>query len=244
MSDGRSIPRHLAVIMDGNGRWAQQRGQARTAGHRAGVKATRAIVENSARAGIEVLTLFAFSSENWQRPASEVSLLMDLFMRALGREVGDLNKNNVRVRFIGDHAPFSDALQREMRKAEATTRANDGLQLFIAVGYGGRADIARAARRLAEQVARGERAADSIGEAALGGELMLVGQPAPDLFIRTGGEQRISNFLLWDLAYSELYFSDTLWPDYGVDDLNAALDWYAGRQRRYGRVLDATAGAA
>lgn len=230
--------------MDGNGRWAQQRGQARTAGHRAGVKATRAVVENSARAGVDVLTLFAFSSENWQRPAGEVSMLMDLFMRALGREVSDLDRNNVRIRFIGDHARFADALQREMRKAEITTQANDGLQLFIAVGYGGRADIARAARRLAHQVAAGSRAADSIDEDAVASELMLAGQPAPDLFIRTGGEQRISNFLLWDLAYSELYFCDTLWPDFDKDDLDAALAWYAGRQRRYGRVPGTAAGAA
>lgn len=233
-----TVPTHVAVIMDGNGRWAQQRGQPRGAGHRAGVKATREIVENCARAEIKYLTLFAFSSENWQRPASEVSLLMDLFMRALGKEVADLDNNNVRMRFVGDHAPFSEALQREMRKAELTTADNDGLQLYIAVGYGGQADITQAARGLAQRVAAGELAPDAIDEATIASNLLMAGVPAPDLFIRTGGEQRISNFLLWDLAYSELYFCDALWPDFDKAGLDAALDWYASRQRRFGRVMD------
>ncbi|MBR9813627.1 di-trans,poly-cis-decaprenylcistransferase [bacterium] len=238
MTADSAIPRHVAVIMDGNGRWAQQRGQPRGAGHRAGVKATREIVENCARAGVGYLTLFAFSSENWQRPASEVGLLMDLFMRALGKEVADLDKNKVRVRFVGDHTAFSDALQREMRKAEVTTASNDGLQLYIAVGYGGHADITQAVRALAEQVEAGALKASHIDEAAIAGRLLMAGVPPPDLFIRTGGEQRISNFLLWDLAYSELYFCDTLWPDFDKVGLDAALRWYAGRQRRFGRVLD------
>lgn len=236
--DSSTVPSHVAVIMDGNGRWAQQRGQPRGAGHRAGVKATREIVENCARAEVKYLTLFAFSSENWQRPAGEVSLLMDLFMRALGKEVADLNKNNVRVRFVGDHAPFSDALQREMRKAEATTAGNDGLQLYIAVGYGGQADIAQAARQLAMQVAAGELAPEAVDETAIATKLLMAGVPAPDLFIRTGGEQRISNFLLWGLAYTELYFCDALWPDFDKAGLDAALQWYASRQRRFGRVLE------
>ena len=238
MADGDAIPQHVAVVMDGNGRWAEQRGQPRGAGHRAGVKATRAVVENCARAGVKHLTVFAFSSENWQRPASEVSMLMDLFMRALGKEVDDLDKNNVRVRFVGDLTSFSDSLRQAMLKAEQTTKSNDGLQLYIAVGYGGRADIAQAARELAQQVVDGKRDVASIDEAALGGELLLAKVPPPDLFIRTGGEQRISNFLLWDLAYSELYFCDTLWPDFDQPGLAAALDWFAGRQRRFGRVLD------
>jgi undecaprenyl diphosphate synthase len=236
-----AVPRHLAVIMDGNGRWAQRRLLPRGAGHRAGVKATRALVEAAARAGIGVLTVFAFSSENWNRPESEVSLLMDLFLRSLDREIAELHENEIRVRFIGERPVFPAALREGMLRAETLTAANTRLTCNVAVGYGGRWDLVNAARRLAARVEAGTLEAGRIGEAELAGELSLADVPEPDLLIRTGGEQRISNFLLWQLAYTELYFCDTLWPDFDDQALQQALDWYAGRERRFGRVPDAAA---
>lgn len=229
-------PQHIAIIMDGNGRWAQQRGSARSKGHRAGVKTTRAIVEAAAEQGVEYLTLFAFSSENWQRPKSEVSLLMELFWAALQREVADLHKNQVRLRFIGDLTQFEARLKAEINKAEELTADNNGLQLFIAVGYGGRADIVNAAKQLAQQVSNGQLAIQDIGETNFAQALSLTGIPDPDLFIRTGGEYRMSNFLLWQLAYAELYFSDCLWPDFSAAELAKAIQWYGERQRRFGRT--------
>lgn len=231
-----SLPRHIAVIMDGNGRWARQRQLPRIAGHRAGARSAREIVERAGRSGIEVLTLFAFSSENWQRPEAEVSGLMDLFMRTIRKELPDLNRNRVRVSFIGERQAFGSTLQADMAHAESVTKDNDGLHLLIAVGFGGRWDIAMAARRLAERVASGEITPESIDAETLGEATSLDSIPDPDLLIRTGGEQRISNFLLWHMAYTELYFTGVLWPDFGEQEFAQALDWYADRDRRFGRV--------
>ena len=225
-------PKHVAVIMDGNGRWAKQRLQPRAMGHRAGVKAARKIVRAAHRAGVDVLTLFAFSQENWRRPQEEVSLLMQLFIKTLSREINSLHKNGVRIRFIGDHRDFAPELREEMARAEQLTLSNAGLNLVVAVGYGGQWDIAQAAQRLT-QLGR------PITAEGIEDQLDTAGLPAPDLLIRTGGERRISNFLLWQLAYTELHFTDTLWPDFGEAEFNAALAWFAGRQRRFGRVPEA-----
>jgi undecaprenyl diphosphate synthase len=237
-----AVPRHVAVIMDGNGRWAERRALPRAAGHRAGAKAVRVTIEECVRRGVGALTLFAFSSENWQRPATEVGLLMQLFFESLEREVGELDANGVRIRFIGDRARLAPALAERMASAEARTAARGRLDLAIAVGYGGRWDIAQAARRLAAECAAGDRSADSIDESAIAAGLANAGRPEPDLFIRTGGERRISNFLLWDLAYTELWFTDTLWPDFDAACFASALADFGGRDRRFGRVAgEATA---
>ncbi|HEX4894994.1 MAG TPA: polyprenyl diphosphate synthase [Solimonas sp.] len=226
------LPRHVAVIMDGNGRWAKRRGQPRPMGHRAGVKAVRKTVRAAAKAGVEVLTLFAFSQENWKRPELEVKLLMQLFISTLAREVNALHKNGIRVRFIGEHGDFVPELRAEMRRAEKLTAANTGLTVVIAVGYGGQQDIVQAAQHLAA-------AGKPITAEALEARLSTHGLPLPDLLIRTGGERRISNFLLWQLAYAELYFCDTLWPEFDDAAFAAALHWYARRERRFGRVPEA-----
>ena len=239
--DSSRVPRHIAVIMDGNGRWAGQRHLPRVAGHRAGVAAVEAIVRLCGQRGIEVLTLFAFSSENWRRPAEEVGLLMGLFVSALESHVKRLHESNVRLRVIGDHSAFSDKLRKLIEAAEELTAANSGLHLNIAANYGGRWDVARAARHLAAEVAAGELDASEITPERLQSHLCLAHLPEPDLFIRTGGEQRVSNFLLWQLAYTELYFSDVLWPDFDADHFDAALRSYASRQRRFGRTGDQVA---
>ncbi len=231
-----SVPRHVAVIMDGNGRWAAERTLPRAAGHRAGVRAVRTTIEECVRLGVPTLTLFAFSSENWQRPAGEVSLLMQLFLESLDREVAELDSNGVRIRFIGDRVRLAPALVLRMAAAEERTAANVRLDLAVAVAYGGRWDIAQAARWLAGEVAAGRRRAEDIDEAALGASLATAGREPPDLFIRTGGERRVSNFLLWDLAYTELWFTDTLWPDFDAACFGTAIADFGGRQRRYGRV--------
>jgi undecaprenyl diphosphate synthase len=222
--------------MDGNGRWARKRSLPRHAGHRAGVKSVRAIVENSAQHGVDYLTLFAFSSENWRRPDEEVGMLMSLFLEALRREVSELHKNNVRLRFIGERERLDRKLVDKIGNAETLTAGNTGLQLQVAVAYGGRWDIVAASRRVAARVAAGEIAAAEIDESVFAAELQLRGAPDPDLLIRTGGEQRISNFLLWNLAYAELWFTDVLWPDFGSAEFDAALAHYAQRQRRYGHT--------
>ena len=237
-----ALPRHVAMIMDGNGRGARQRDRARAAGHQAGFRATRDIVEACARRGIEALTLFAFSSENWRRPQSEVGLLMDLFLRALKSEVGKLRDNDVRIRFIGERSAFQGRLQREMESAEAATAGNGGLKLAVAVNYGGRWDIVNAARALAREVRDGRLAPEDIDVDAFSRHVSLAGVTEPDLFIRTGGEKRISNYLLWHLAYTELYFTDVLWPDFGDEELGRAFDFYAGRQRRFGRTGEQVSG--
>ncbi len=231
-----AIPRHIAIIMDGNGRWARQRHKPRVSGHRTGVATLRHIVEHAARRGVEVLTVFAFSSENWQRPRPEVRLLLDLFLKSLQQEVERLHENRVRLLFIGDRSAFDDELRQAIEAAEARTADNDGLRLAIAANYGGRWDILNAARRLARAVAEGQIAPDAVEESDLQAGLSLADLPQPDLFIRTGGEQRISNFLLWQLAYTELYFTDSLWPDFGEAELDQAIDWFASRQRRFGRT--------
>ncbi len=232
------LPRHVAIIMDGNGRWAKQRLMPRVAGHRAGVESLRSIIQRCGELGVEALTLFAFSSENWRRPEKEVGLLMELFFVALQRETKKLNERNVRLRVIGDLGRFSDKLQKEIRKAEERTKDNTGLLLAVAANYGGRWDIAQAVQKLALQVEAGEMTAAAVDESMIQQQLCLADMPEPDLFIRTGGEQRISNFLLWQLAYSELYFTDVLWPDFDKQQLNVALEWFAGRQRRFGRTGD------
>ena len=233
-----NIPVHVAVIMDGNGRWASERGKRRHSGHRAGVKSVRATVEHAARRGVQHLTLFAFSSENWSRPAEEVSRLMGLFVEALQREVEDLHRNNVRLAFIGARDQLEPRLLEMIVAAENRTRGNSGLQLQVAMAYGGRWDIVQAAQRLATQVAAGDMQADEIDDKAIAGELALADIPDPDLLIRTGGEQRISNFLLWNLAYAELWFCDTLWPDFGEQQFDEALAFFARRERRYGHTGD------
>lgn len=230
------LPEHVAVIMDGNGRWARQRALPRHVGHSAGVKSVRCIVEHAARLGIRHLTLFAFSSENWRRPADEVSALMNLFLDALRREIAELHRNNVRLEFVGDRAELGRTLLRRIEAAEEQTADNDGLHLLIAVAYGGRWDIAKAAQRLAASAVAGDIRVEDIDERMLAEELELAGVPDPDLLIRTGGEQRVSNFLLWNLAYAELWFSDTLWPDFRERDLDAAVEYFARRQRRYGHT--------
>ena len=235
-SDPGNIPTHVAVIMDGNGRWASTRGKPRHAGHRAGVRAVRATVEAAAERGVGHLTLFAFSSENWSRPEEEVSNLMSLFVEALRREVAELHRNNVKLRFVGALEQLSEGLRKKIAAAEEKTSGNTGLVLNIAVAYGGRWDIAGAARTLAEKAGAGQIAATDIDEDAIAAELQLGGLPDPDLLIRTGGEQRISNFLLWNLAYAELWFTDVLWPDFDKEDFDKALHWFAGKQRRYGHT--------
>ncbi|HSN24119.1 MAG TPA: isoprenyl transferase [Methylomicrobium sp.] len=230
------VPRHIAIIMDGNGRWAQKRLMPRAVGHRAGVKAVRKIVEYCAKEGVEVLTLFAFSSENWRRPSEEVSLLMELFMSTLQGEINKLDKNNIRLRFIGDRSRFPEPLQKKMVEGEAQTHDNSALTLVIAVNYGGRWDLCQAFRTVNEKVMAGELNAVDIDEQLINRHLSTADLPEPDLFIRTGGEQRVSNFLLWQLAYSELYFSDALWPDFDEKSLEEAIMSFRGRQRRFGHT--------
>jgi undecaprenyl diphosphate synthase len=229
-----SVPQHIAIIMDGNGRWAEARGEPRHAGHKEGVRPVRMCIEECARRKVAALTLFAFSSENWSRPAIEVGSLMQLFLDAIDREVQDLNRNGVRLRFIGDRQALSVKLQARMAASEELTAANTGLRLQVAVSYGGRWDILQAARKLAAAVASGALRVDAIDEARFARELSLHDVPDPDLFIRTGGDHRISNFLLWNLAYTEIYVCDTLWPDFDLQQLEAALASFAGRERRFG----------
>ena len=236
MAANDNIPTHVAVIMDGNGRWARRRALPRHAGHRSGVGSVKKIVELAAERGVKYLTLFAFSSENWARPREEVSKLMGLFVEALQREVDELHRNNVRLEFVGAREQLQTGLIEKIAAAEAQTASNTGLRLIVAVAYGGRWDIVRATQSLAGKVAAGDLDVSDIDDEALAAELQLAGVPDPDLLIRTGGEQRISNFLLWNLAYAELYFCDTLWPDFGESEFDEALAFYAVRQRRYGHT--------
>lgn len=235
-SDSTRTLRHLAIVMDGNGRWAEKRHRPRSFGHSSGQKAVRNAVEFCLRNQIEVLTLFAFSSENWRRPETEVKALMQLFLKALDKEIAELHKQHVRVAFIGDLSAFDPSLYERMQSAMHKTRHNTALNLNVAVNYGGRWDIANAARQLAEAVGRGELSAEEIDETMLATRICLADGPPPDLLIRTGGDCRISNFLLWQIAYTELYFTDTLWPDVDTDCLARAMDDYANRQRRFGRT--------
>lgn len=233
------LPRHVAIIMDGNNRWARRRGLPGSAGHRAGVECIRGVLRSCRDHGIEALTLFAFSSENWRRPPTEVTALMQLFATYLNSEVKKLHRDNVRLRFIGERGRLKPALLRKMAEAEALTATNTGATLVIAVDYGGQWDIVEAARMLAQRVAEGALRPDQIDESSFGASLALSDLPPPDLLIRTAGEQRISNFLLWQAAYAELYFTDTLWPDFGEQDMRLALQEFASRERRFGgRVAD------
>jgi undecaprenyl diphosphate synthase len=230
------VPRHIAIVMDGNGRWAKQRRRPRSFGHRAGQKSVRSSIEFCLKNGVEALTLFAFSSENWQRPPTEVSALMELFLKALDREVAELHQNGVRIRFIGELDAFAKPLRERMLAAMQKTSRNDKLALNVAVNYGGRWDIANAARQAARDAVAGKLSADAIDEKTLAPYFQISDLPPVDLFVRTSGEQRISNFLLWQLAYAELYFCDTLWPDFDQASLQLAVDSFAGRERRFGKT--------
>ncbi|MDZ7653344.1 MAG: polyprenyl diphosphate synthase [Burkholderiaceae bacterium] len=231
-----AVPRHVAIIMDGNGRWASARHLPRVAGHKRGVEAVRRVTEACGRRGVEYLTLFAFSSENWRRPADEVSTLMRLFVTALQKEVAKLHENGVRLRIAGDRSTLDAELQRLIATAEAQTAANTRLNLTVCASYGGRWDMVQAMRALIAADPSLALRPDEIDEARLAPHLALSFAPDPDLLIRTGGERRISNFLLWQLAYAEIYFTDQLWPDFDAVALEAALAWYAQRERRFGRT--------
>ena len=233
-----AVPKHIAIVMDGNGRWAVKRRSPRFNGHRAGVNTVRDMVQLCAARGVEVLTLFAFSSENWRRPVEEVGLLMNLFVSALQQEMRKLHENNIRLRVAGARSGFNEHLQTLICEAEELTVNNTGMHLVIAANYGGRWDIVEAAKTLAKRVADGDMRAEDIDEAAVSSAISLSDLPEPDLFIRTGGETRISNFLLWQLAYTELYFTETLWPDFDESELKDALAAFASRERRFGRTGD------
>ncbi len=244
LPETRDVPRHVAIIMDGNGRWATSRMLPRVAGHARGVEAVRQVVEACARRGVEYLTLFAFSSENWRRPADEVSVLMRLFMTALQRELAELTQNGIRLRVVGELEAFEPRLRELIEVAVARPVPQPRMTLTVAANYGGRWDILQAVRRLLAE--RPELAAQpqAIDEASLEAFLAMAGTPEPDLFIRTGGEQRISNFLLWQLAYTELYFTDTYWPDFDAAALDAAFASYRHRERRFGRTSAQVASSA
>jgi len=234
--DVKKIPQHIAIIMDGNGRWAQAQGKGRVAGHKAGVDSVRAVVRGARKAEVKALTLFAFSSENWQRPEKEVSVLMDLFMFVLTKEVERLHKNNIRFQVIGDLSRFSDKLQKMITKSERITANNVGLVLSVAANYGGRWDITNAAKQLASLVKNNDMTLEDINEESLHQHTCLADLPSLDLLIRTGGDCRISNFLLWQAAYAELYFTDVLWPDFNEGEFTQALDVFDQRERRFGKT--------
>lgn len=238
------VPRHVAIIMDGNGRWATQRRLPRVAGHAKGVDAVRAVVQACGQAGVEYLTLFAFSSENWRRPPDEVSFLMRLFIQAIEREVGKLRERGVRLRVVGDLTPFEPRLRKLIQQAEDSTAHNSRLTLSIAANYGGRWDVLNAMRDMLRADPTLAQAPERIDETQLAPHLAMAWAPEPDLFIRTGGEQRISNFLVWQLAYTELYFTDCYWPDFGPEHLQQAFDWYSQRERRFGRTSAQLAASA
>ncbi|QUJ66904.1 isoprenyl transferase [Photobacterium sp. GJ3] len=230
----QKLPKHVAIIMDGNGRWAKAKGKARVFGHKAGVEAVRKTVSAASRLGIQVVTLFAFSSENWRRPEDEVSLLMELFLTVLGREVKRLHKNNIRLKIIGDTSRFSQRLQDKIHAAESLTANNTGMVLNVAANYGGQWDIIQAAQSLARDVAEKGLTPDAITEDMLADRLSTHGLPDVDLLIRTSGECRISNFMLWQAAYAELYFTPLLWPDFDEDTFSEAIAWFMDRERRFG----------
>lgn len=238
LGEQKNKPVHVAIIMDGNGRWAQAQGKGRVAGHKAGVSSVRAVVKSARKADVKALTLFAFSSENWQRPEKEVSVLMDLFMFVLTKEVKRLHTNNICFRVIGDLSRFSEKLQKSIKKSEQLTASNDGLILSIAANYGGRWDIANAAKSLASQVKNNEISLDQINENSLHAQTCLADLPAVDFLIRTGGDCRISNFLLWQAAYAEFYFTDTLWPDFTEEKFEEAIDTFDQRERRFGKTSE------
>ncbi|WP_165312091.1 polyprenyl diphosphate synthase [Vibrio ziniensis] len=229
-----ALPQHIAVIMDGNGRWAKEQGKPRVFGHKNGVSSVRKTISTAARLGIKAITLFAFSSENWRRPEDEVGLLMELFMTVLTTEVKKLHKNKLRLRIIGDKSRFSERLQNKIAQAEELTKDNTGMLINIAANYGGQWDITQATRSIAEKVAHGELVPSDITEETIREHLTMSDIPAVDLMIRTGGECRISNFMLWQLAYAELYFTPTYWPEFGEESLVEAVTWFVNRERRFG----------
>ena len=233
--DAPAVPRHIAIIMDGNGRWAKQRFMPRVAGHQRGVEALREVIKASKDMGVGYLTVFAFSSENWRRPADEVSFLMSLFLKMLEREISKLHQNNIRLRIIGDRSRFDEKLRQTMLDAEQLTADNSSLTLTIAANYGGRWDVMQATKAMLKDH---PQLSQSFSEADLQPYLSMSGIPEPDLFIRTGGEQRISNFMLWQLAYTELYFTDVLWPAFGRKELEVAITSYKQRERRFGRTSE------
>lgn len=230
------LPQHVAIIMDGNGRWAKKRFLPRAAGHKAGVEIVKKIVETSAELGIKAVTLFAFSSENWQRPKKEVDILMDLFVSSLEKEIKQLHKNGIRLQFIGDRSEFNQKLQTRIAESEELTKDNKKLRLVVAANYGGKWDISQAVQKLAGQVQRGEIEPAAITPDAIQKHVCLSDLPEPDLFIRTSGEHRISNFMIWQLAYTELYFTETLWPDFDRKEYIEALQSFADRERRFGQT--------
>jgi undecaprenyl diphosphate synthase len=232
------VPQHIAIIMDGNGRWAKQRHQPRFMGHRAGVKAVENIVKHCAEVGVRVLSLFAFSSENWRRPSKEVSLLMELFALSLKQQAKRLHKNNIRLQIIGDISKFSTSLQKQITQAEELTANNSGLTINIAANYGGQWDITQAVQKVAEKVQSGQLKAAEITEELIAAELTTAAISDPDLFIRTGGEQRVSNFMLWQMAYTEFYFAETLWPDFDAEQLDKAILSFNQRERRFGKTSE------
>jgi undecaprenyl diphosphate synthase len=236
--DSSQIPQHIAIIMDGNGRWAKNQNKPRFMGHKAGVNSVEAIVKRCVELNVEVLSIFAFSSENWRRPSKEVSLLMELFAIALKQQIKRLHKNNIRLRVIGDLSKFSSSLQKQIQQAEQLTASNTGLIINVAANYGGRWDIANAVHKIAQKVKDNLLDVNSIDETTIDQFLMTASLPEPDLFIRTGGEQRVSNFLLWQLAYSEMYFTDTLWPDFDAEELDKAISSFANRERRFGKTSE------
>jgi undecaprenyl diphosphate synthase len=238
MTTTSGIPGHIAIVMDGNGRWAKKRNRPRSMGHQAGLKALRATIERCVALGVETLTVFAFSSENWNRPAGEVSRLMELFLRALDKEAKELHENDICLRFVGDKTAFKSTIQRKMLEAEELTAGNSQLIANIAVNYGGRWDITQAATKMAKSVAEGRLSPNDIDETQLAQFLSLANSPDPDLFIRTGGEMRISNFLLWQSAYTEFYFSEVLWPDFNHRELDQAITAFQSRERRFGRTSE------
>ena len=233
-----AVPGHIAIVMDGNGRWAKKRNRPRSFGHQAGLKALRKTIEQCVQLGVGTLTVFAFSSENWNRPAGEISRLMELFLRALGKEARELHDNNICLRFIGDKTAFKPAIQTKMLEAEELTAGNSQMVVNIAVNYGGRWDITQAAVRMAQAIADGNLSTENIDEDQFSHFLALANSPDPDLFIRTGGEMRISNFLLWQSAYTEFYFTPALWPDFDDKVLDEAVQTFQGRERRYGLTGD------
>ena len=234
----QQIPKHIAIILDGNGRWAKQRHQPRFMGHRAGVKSVEKIVKYCVEKQILVLSLFAFSSENWRRPGKEVSLLMELFALVLKQQVKHLDKNNVRLKIIGDMSKFSSSLQKQITDAQSTTKNNTGLTLNIAANYGGHWDITRSVQELATKIQAGTLMPEQITADLIKTGLTTADLPDPDLFIRTGGEQRVSNFMLWQMAYTEFYFTNTLWPDFDADSLDLAIESFTHRERRFGKTSE------
>lgn len=237
------IPGHIAIVMDGNGRWAKKRNRPRSMGHQAGLKALKKTIRNCVRLGIKTLTVFAFSSENWNRPEGEVSRLMELFLRALDKEVDELHKNGVCVRFIGELTTFKPVIQAKMLAAQSLTADNNKLIANVAVNYGGRWDITQAAKRMSKAVADGSLSLNEVNEPDFANFLALASSPDPDLFIRTGGEMRISNFLLWQSAYTEFYFTSVLWPDFDEQELDQAIAAFQSRERRFGQTSDQVKGA-